>query len=58
MIVKKAWSRPPISMDFKVMGQTSSGLTANYLKVFEKSGYRATKWIQYYSKAGAYQFRF
>lgn len=33
----KAWSRPPIEVDFQVLMFTSSGLLVRYLKVFEKS---------------------
>jgi AP-2 complex subunit mu-1 len=58
MTVKKQWSRPPISMDFQVLMFTGSGLTVQFLKVFEKSNYKAIKWVRYYTKAAAYQFRF
>ncbi|CAI2170850.1 5046_t:CDS:2 [Funneliformis geosporum] len=44
MTVKKAWSRPPISMDFQVLMFTSSGLLVRFLKVFEKSEYTSVKW--------------
>jgi AP-2 complex subunit mu-1 len=37
---RKAWSRPPISMEFSIVMFTSSGLLVRYLKVIEKSGYR------------------
>ena len=58
MVVKKTWSRPPVSMDFQVLMFTSSGLAVQYLKVFEKSNYKSVKWVRYYTKAGSYQFRF
>ncbi|KAF9575951.1 hypothetical protein EC968_000913 [Mortierella alpina] len=58
MTHKKAWSRPPISMDFKVVMFTSSGLLVRFLKVFEKSNYHAVKWVRYITKAGSYQIRF
>lgn len=45
-------------MDFQVLMFTSSGLTVQYLKVFEKSGYPSVKWVRYYTKAASYQFRF
>ncbi|CAG8559249.1 14129_t:CDS:10, partial [Racocetra persica] len=50
MTVKKAWSRPPISMDFQVLMFTSSGLLVRFLKVFEKSNYTSVKWV----RAGGY----
>ncbi|CAG8665018.1 2661_t:CDS:2, partial [Funneliformis mosseae] len=58
MTVKKAWSRPPISMDFQVLMFTSSGLLVRFLKVFEKSEYTSVKWVRYMTKAGSYQIRF
>ncbi|CAM0137246.1 clathrin associated protein complex medium subunit [Umbelopsis sp. WA50703] len=58
MTHKKAWSRPPISMDFQVLMFTSSGLLVRFLKVFEKSGYQSVKWVRYMTKAGTYQIRF
>ncbi|RUS34841.1 Mu homology domain-containing protein [Jimgerdemannia flammicorona] len=58
MTNKKAWSRPPISMDFQVLMFTSSGLLVRFLKVFEKSGYQSVKWVRYMTKAGSYQIRF
>ncbi|CAG8616552.1 18955_t:CDS:10 [Dentiscutata erythropus] len=57
MTVKKAWSRPPISMDFQVLMFTSSGLLVRFLKVLEKSNYTSIKWVRYMTKAGGYQIR-
>src|SRR5438128_2008459 len=57
MTVKKAWSRPPISMDFQVLMFTASGLLVRFLKVFEKSEYQSVKWVRYMTKAGSYQIR-
>ena len=57
MTHKKAWSRPPIAMDFQVLMFTSSGLLVRFLKVFEKSGYQSVKWVRYMTKAGTYQIR-
>lgn len=34
---RKAWSRPPIEVDFQVLMFTASGLLVRFLKVFEKS---------------------
>lgn len=50
--VRKAWSRPPIEMDFQVLMLTASGLLVRYLKVWEKSGYQSIKWVRYVSRAG------
>jgi AP-2 complex subunit mu-1 len=54
---RRAWSRPPISMDFQVPSYTSSGLTVRSLKVFERSNYTTSKWVRYITRAGSFQFR-
>jgi AP-2 complex subunit mu-1 len=53
----KAWSRPPITMDFQVPMFAASGLHVRFLKVFEKSNYATVKWVRYITKAGQYQHR-
>ncbi len=58
MTQQKPWTRPPISLSFSILMFTSSGLSVRYLKVIEKSGYRASKWIKYETRAGTYQIRF
>ncbi|BGP22841.1 AP-2 complex subunit mu-1 [Rhodotorula toruloides] len=56
--VRKAWSRPPISVDFQVLMFTASGLLVRFLKVFEKSNYQSVKWVRYLTKAnGSYLVR-
>ena len=35
-IKEKAWSRPPMTLDFQVPMYTASGLHVRFLKVFEK----------------------
>ncbi|KAA1069737.1 hypothetical protein PGT21_032430 [Puccinia graminis f. sp. tritici] len=55
---RKAWSRPPINIDFQVLMYTSSGLLVRFLKVFEKANYNSVKWVRYLTKAsGSYQIR-
>jgi len=55
---KKAWSRPPISMEFQVPMFASSGLHVRFLKVLEpKQHYQAIKWVRYLTQAGNYQYR-
>ncbi|GAA5931216.1 hypothetical protein JCM3775_004963 [Rhodotorula graminis] len=56
--VRKAWSRPPISIDFQVLMFTASGLLVRFLKVFEKGNYQSVKWVRYLTKAnGSYLIR-
>ncbi|GAA5884213.1 hypothetical protein JCM16303_002411 [Sporobolomyces ruberrimus] len=55
---RKAWSRPPISIDFQVLMFTASGLLVRFLKVFEKSNYNSVKWVRYLTRAnGSYLIR-
>ena len=60
MVIKRGgtWSRPPISLEFQVMMFTASGVAVQFLKVFERAGYKSVKWVRYYTKAGNYQVRF
>jgi AP-2 complex subunit mu-1 len=53
----KAWSRPPLSIEFQVPMFTASGLHVRFLKVFEKSSYATTKWVRYITRGGNYQVR-
>ncbi|CAL5219972.1 g1909 [Coccomyxa viridis] len=54
---KKSWSRPPISMTFQVPMYSASGLRVQYLKVWEKSGYKVDKWVRKVCKSGDYNIR-
>lgn len=58
MTNQKAWSRPPLSLNFSLLMFTSSGLLVRYLKVFEKSNYSSVKWVRYMTRAGSYEVRF
>ncbi|KAK3068765.1 clathrin associated protein complex medium subunit [Teratosphaeriaceae sp. CCFEE 6253] len=58
MTNQKAWSRPPLNMQFSLLMFTSSGLLVRYLKVFEKSNYSSVKWVRYMTRAGSYEIRF
>ena len=58
MTTQKAWSRPPLSLDFSLLMFTSSGLLVRYLKVFEKSNYSSVKWVRYMTRAGSYEIRY
>jgi len=55
---QKAWSRPPLNLQFNILMYTSSGLLVRYLKVFEKSGYQSVKWVRYMTRAGNYEIRY
>ncbi|KAG6571847.1 AP-2 complex subunit mu, partial [Cucurbita argyrosperma subsp. sororia] len=54
---RKAWTRPPIQMEFQVPMFTASGLRVRFLKVWEKSGYNTVEWVRYITKAGSYEIR-
>ena len=53
----KAWSRPPIEVDFSVPMFTSSGVHVRFLRVFDKSGYHTNRWVRYITKSGGYSIR-
>ena len=57
MTNQKAWSRPPLSLNFSLLMFTSSGLLVRYLKVFEKTNYSSVKWVRYMTRAGSVEFR-
>ncbi|GJD03357.1 ap-2 complex subunit mu-1 [Colletotrichum higginsianum] len=57
MTNQRAWSRPPLSLNFSLLMFTSSGLLVRYLKVFEKSNYSSVKWVRYMTRAGSYEIR-
>ncbi|CCH61628.1 hypothetical protein TBLA_0F00840 [Henningerozyma blattae CBS 6284] len=55
----KQWTRPPMSLDFKVLMFSNTGLIVRYLKVQEKNmHYNTIKWIKYISAAGSYEVRY
>lgn len=51
------WNKPPISLNYSIPMYTSSGVIVTFLKVSEKSGYKAHKWIRYLTKSGDYTHR-
>ena len=53
----KAWSRPPINIEFQVPMFTASGVYVRFLRVYDKSGYHTNRWVRYITKAGGYQIR-
>ena len=54
----RAWTRPPVKMDFTIDMFLSSGLTVRYLKVSERTLYRTVKWVKYATQLGSYEVRF
>eukprot|EP00600_Ochromonadales_sp_CCMP1393_P001263 CAMPEP_0174982816 /NCGR_PEP_ID=MMETSP0004_2-20121128/16747_1 /TAXON_ID=420556 /ORGANISM="Ochromonas sp., Strain CCMP1393" /LENGTH=314 /DNA_ID=CAMNT_0016234897 /DNA_START=488 /DNA_END=1432 /DNA_ORIENTATION=+ len=54
---EKPWVRPPISMDFQIPMYSGSGVQVRFLKVYEKSSYKTTRWVKYQTKAGEYQMK-
>lgn len=59
---RKQWHRPPIRVQFGIPMFSASGMKVRFLKITEKSGFEATKWIRYFTNAGggensAYEIR-
>lgn len=52
------WSRPPMSLDFKLDLHLALGLLVRYLRVLEKTNYRTVKWVKYQTEGGKYQIRY
>ncbi|XP_072555668.1 adaptor related protein complex 1 subunit mu 3 isoform X2 [Paramormyrops kingsleyae] len=49
--------KPPITVSFEIPYFTVSGIQVRYLKIIEKSGYRALPWVRYITQSGDYQLR-
>jgi AP-1 complex subunit mu len=47
----------PITVSFEIPYFTVSGIQVRYLKILEKTGYRALPWVRYITRAGEYQIR-
>jgi AP-1 complex subunit mu len=47
----------PITVNFEIPYFTVSGIQVRYLKILEKTGYRALPWVRYITRAGEYQIR-
>lgn len=57
---KKAWARPPISMNFLVPMYSASGMRVQYLKILERkwgSHYKVDKWVRKICKSGDFLTR-
>lgn len=54
---RKAWARPPLSLSFQVPMYSASAVSVQYLKVWDKSGYKVDKWVRKLCKSGDYQVR-
>jgi AP-2 complex subunit mu-1 len=54
---EKAWTRPPIALEFQIPMFSVSGIQVRFLKVYEKSSYQHAKWVKYMTKAGDFQMK-
>ena len=54
---KKQWAKPPLSVTFTVMALSASNLKLAYLKIWERSGMKAEKWVRKIAESGEYQVR-
>jgi len=52
-----AWKKEPIRVKFEIPYFTVSGIQVRYLKITEKSGYKANPWVRYITQNGDYQIR-
>ena len=47
----------PINIKFEIPYFTVSGFQVRYLKIIDKSGYKASPWVRYLTQNGEYQIR-
>jgi AP-1 complex subunit mu len=47
----------PVSITFEIPYFTVSGIQVRYLKIMEKSGYKASPWVRYITQSGSYKIR-
>ncbi|OLY85642.1 AP-2 complex subunit mu [Smittium mucronatum] len=52
------WSRPPMSLSFKLTIFTPSGLLVKFLQIQESGNYKSVKWVRYLTNAGSYNIRY
>ena len=55
---EKPWSRPPITLAFRVNMYTSSNLFVSYVRVVEASNYPVGRFVRYVTRNGTYAVRF
>jgi len=54
---RKPWGRPPLGLSFTIPMHSASGVKVQFMKVWEKSGYKVEKWVRKTCKSGDYQIR-
>jgi AP-2 complex subunit mu-1 len=54
---KKPWGRPPLGLSFQIPMWSASGVRVQFMKVWEKTGYKVDKWVRKATKSGDYQIR-
>lgn len=54
---RKPWGRPPLGLSFTIPMHSASGVRVQFMKVWEKSGYKVEKWVRKTCKSGDYQIR-
>jgi len=54
---RNKYKKNPINIKFEIPYFTVSGFQVRYLKIVDKSGYKAFPWVRYLTKNGDYQVR-
>ena len=54
---RNAYKKQPINIQFEIPFFTVSGFQVRYLKIVDRSGYKASPWVKYLTKNGEYQIR-
>lgn len=54
---RNLYKKQPINIHFEIPFFTVSGFQVRYLKIVDRSGYKASPWVKYLTKNGEYQIR-
>ena len=54
---RNLYKEQPTNTNFEIPFFTVSGFQARYLKIIDRSGYKATSWVKYLTKNEEYQIR-
>ena len=54
---RNVYLRTPISVKFEIPLFTVSGFQVRYLKIEDRSGYKASPWVKYMTKNGDFNIR-
>jgi len=54
---RNKYKKQPVNVKFEIPFFTVSGFQVRYLKIVDRSGYKASPWVKYLTMNGEYQIR-